>query len=80
MTFKGVPTQTLERFFLVRTATTDLDASNWTDVEKDVMRAHRWWTVSELLSTAETVFPPRFGYWVERFLKHGTNGPEQIPL
>ena len=80
LTFKGVPTQTLERFFLVRTATTDLDASNWTDVEKDVMRAHRWWTVSELLSTAETVFPPRFGYWVERFLKHGTNGPEQIPL
>ena len=28
----------------------------------------------------ETIFPPRFGYLVERFLKHGTKGPEEIPL
>jgi hypothetical protein len=44
------------------------------------MRAHRWWTVPDLLATGETVFPPRFGYWLERFLKQGTTGPEEIPL
>lgn len=80
LTFKGVPTRTLERFFVVRATTPALDVSNWTDVEKEVMRTHRWWTVEELAATSETVFPPRFGYWVERYLKHGTNGPEQIPL
>lgn len=80
LTFKGVPTQAFERFFLVRTQRTDLDATNWTDVERDVMRAHRWWTVGELLAAKETIFPPRFGHLVDRFLREGSNGPEEIPL
>lgn len=80
LTFKGVPTQAFERFFLVRTQTTDLDATNWTDIERDVMRAHRWWTVGELLAAKETIFPPRFGLLVDRFLREGSKGPEEIPL
>jgi 8-oxo-dGTP diphosphatase len=80
LTFKGVPTKTLERFFLVRSPTSQLGATNWTDIEKEVMRAHRWWTVPELIATKETIFPPRFGHLVERFLKHGTTDPEEIPL
>lgn len=80
LTFKGEPTKTLERFFAVRSPTSDLGPTNWTDIEKEIMRTHRWWTVPELLAARETIFPPRFGYLVERFLKHGTNGPEEIPL
>lgn len=80
LTFKGVPTRTHERFFLVHTRKIDLDTTNWTEIERDVMRAHRWWTLPDLLATSETVFPPRFGYWLDRFLKSGTKGPEEIPL
>lgn len=80
LTFKGEPVKTLERFFLVRSPTATLSTANWTDVEREVMRAHRWWTVEELLATAETIFPPRFGYLVEAFLKNGSQGPQEIPL
>ena len=78
--FKGEPVRTHERFFLVRSPTAELGATNWTDIEKEVMRQHRWWTVAELIATKETIFPPRFGYLVERFLREGTKGPEEIPL
>lgn len=80
ITFKGEPVKTLERFFPVRSPTSDLGATNWTEIEKEVMRSHRWWTVPELIAAKETIFPPRFGYLVERFLAHGTDGPQEIPL
>lgn len=80
LTFKGEQTRTLERFFLVRSAVTALDTAQWTEMEREIMRAHRWWTVAELLAARETIFPPRFGYWLERFLTRGTSGPEEIPL
>lgn len=80
LTFKGEPVKTLERFFQVRSPTSNLGATNWTEIEKQVMRSHRWWTVSELIAAKETIFPPRFGYLVERFLTHGTDDPQEIPL
>lgn len=80
LTFNGTPTKTLERFFLVRSPTARLGATNWTDIEKQVMRAHRWWTVPQLLAARETIFPPRFGNLVDRFLKQGSQSPEEIAL
>ena len=80
LVFKGEPVKTLERFFLVRSTTTALSTENWTEVERKVMRAHRWWTVDELIATAETIFPPGFGFLVEAFLRDGSDGPQQISL
>lgn len=80
LTFHGQPTRTLERFFLVRSPTATLGTTNWTELEKQVMRAHRWWTIADLIASPETIFPPRFGYLVEAFLKEGSNGPQEIPL
>lgn len=80
LTFHGVPTKTLERFFLVRSPATVVSTANWTALEKKVMRAHRWWTVSDLIAATETIFPPRFGYLVDLFLKKGSRGPQEIPL
>ena len=80
ITMKGVPTRTLERFFLVRSPVSELGQTIWTDLEKDVMRQHRWWSVRELMETGETIFPPRLGYWLERFLRQGTAEREEIPL
>ena len=80
LTIRGVPTRSLERFFLVRSPVSQLGETSWTDLEKDVMRQHRWWSSAELMSTTETIFPPRLGYWLDRFLRQGTAEPEEIPL
>lgn len=80
LTLNGVPTRTLERFFLVRSAVSSLGTTAWTDVEKQVMRRHKWWPLSELKVTTETVFPPRLGYWIETVLRQGTAEPREIPL
>jgi len=78
--FKGEPIETLERFFHVRSPTSTLGATSWTEIEKQVMRAHRWWNVEELLATDEPIFPPRFGKLVDAFLREGTRGTLRIAL
>ena len=59
-----------ERFFLVRADALDISTERWTDLERTVMAAHRWWSAAELLSTAEQVWPEdladllvRIGVW-----------------
>ena len=80
ITLHGQPTRTRERFFLVEASTTRLDASHRTAVEHRIIRQHRWWSAHELLETSDTTFPPRLGYWLDQFLRHGTAGPREIPL
>jgi 8-oxo-dGTP diphosphatase len=46
-----------ERFFLVRVTDQLLSRDHWTPIEIEVMTDLRWWSVEELTSTSETVFP-----------------------
>jgi len=46
-----------ERFFLVRVAAFDLSSARWTELEREVMAEHRWWSASDLRSTVEQVWP-----------------------
>jgi len=46
-----------ERYFAVRTTATAISSAGWTDLEKELMSCHRWWSVDDLAQTAETVFP-----------------------
>ena len=46
-----------ERFFLVRADAVEISTERWTDLERTVMAAHRWWSAAELLCTAEQVWP-----------------------
>jgi 8-oxo-dGTP pyrophosphatase MutT (NUDIX family) len=46
-----------ERFFVVRVADQSLSRDHWTPTEMEVMTDHRWWSVEELTSTGEAVFP-----------------------
>ena len=80
ITLHGTPVRAYERFFVVRTSTTTLDPGNWTQTERRIIRQHGWWSAEDLSQTADAVFPPRLGYWLDRFLRHGTAGPEEIPL
>ena len=46
-----------ERFFLVRVADHSISRDHWTPIEIEVMTDHRWWSVGDLMSTSEAVFP-----------------------
>jgi 8-oxo-dGTP pyrophosphatase MutT (NUDIX family) len=48
-----------ERFFLIRVANQTLSRDRWTPLETEVMADHRWWSVEELASTGEVVFPEK---------------------
>ncbi|MGV7208348.1 NUDIX hydrolase [Oxalobacteraceae bacterium A2-2] len=47
-----------ERFFAVRVDSQVLSTEHWTDLEKQIMTEHRWWSMDELRDTTELVFPP----------------------
>jgi len=55
--FEGVLYDQVEHVFVVRAEVGELDVSGWTEVERRVILDHRWWTMDELRSTRETVYP-----------------------
>ena len=46
-----------ERFFLVQVDQLAVSDNRWTKLERDVMTEHRWWSASDLRSTADQVWP-----------------------
>lgn len=57
VTVEGEPVQADERFFLVRVAEAAIDTSRHTELEQALMTQHRWFTLDELESWHEAVFP-----------------------
>ncbi len=55
----GVQYDSIERFFVVKTKVVELDSSGFTEVEREVIREHRWWSATEILATTHEVFVPR---------------------
>src|SRR5579863_1959299 len=54
----GKPPHNLdERFFLIRMRDCKLSTENWTELERDVMSSHRWWSQADFASTTEQVWP-----------------------
>jgi 8-oxo-dGTP pyrophosphatase MutT (NUDIX family) len=46
-----------ERYFLVRAPSQAISRQGWTELEREVMTEHRWWSAHELATTSEQVFP-----------------------
>lgn len=46
-----------ERFFVIRVDGLKISADLWTEVEREVMVEHRWWSASDLRSTPEQFWP-----------------------
>jgi 8-oxo-dGTP diphosphatase len=57
-----------ERYFVVRVTDNALSRDDWTDLEREVMVEHRWWSLEDLSSTAATVFPENLRAMVETAL------------
>lgn len=46
-----------EVYYLVRVDRFEPDTSGWTQLERDTIVAHRWWSAAELRATTDTVYP-----------------------
>lgn len=48
----------VEHYFVVHANEQQLDATGWSDQEREVVSEVRWWSEEELLACQEVVFPP----------------------
>ena len=55
--FQGVETLSNEVYFVHAVPAWEVDTSGFTELERDVVQDHRWWTLPELQATDEIVFP-----------------------
>ncbi len=55
--FDGVRYRQTQDFYLLRVAHLAIDTSGFSAVERASVDAHRWWTLDELATTTEDVYP-----------------------
>jgi ADP-ribose pyrophosphatase YjhB (NUDIX family) len=53
-----------ERYFIVRTANTNIQDIYWTAHEKQVMSEYKWWSIDELNVTSDIVWPEELVSWL----------------
>ena len=54
-----------ERYFVVRVTDNALSSDAWTDLEREVMVEHRWWSLEDLSHTEATVWPETLREMIE---------------
>jgi 8-oxo-dGTP pyrophosphatase MutT (NUDIX family) len=77
--FRGTPLYSEDWFFVWRTTTFEPDDTGWTDLERDIHRAWRWWTTGDLDDTGEAVLPAGLAD-LARLLWRGSAPTEAIEL
>jgi len=55
--YLGEPVRSIEHYFVHRTASAVIDTSGHTDIERDMMREHRWFAHDEFVLWPETIYP-----------------------
>ena len=58
-----------ERYFVVRVIDNSLSRDDWTDLEREVMVEHRWWSLEELSRTDAIVWPENLRAMIEAALR-----------
>jgi len=46
-----------ERYFLIRVEHATISSKGWTELERQVMAKHKWWSADELSASDEVFFP-----------------------
>jgi len=54
---EGDPVLAEERYFLVRVDPFALADAGWTELEREIMTEHRWWTPAEIAAAEEKIYP-----------------------
>lgn len=66
--FEGATYDQTEWFFVVRTPSFEPSQTGWTATEAATIRAHRWWSIAELRSATDVVFPEDLADCLDDFL------------
>ena len=56
-TVKGDPIAFDEHYFRIDVRDRVLSRDGWTELEREILAEHRWWSQAELAATAETIHP-----------------------
>jgi 8-oxo-dGTP pyrophosphatase MutT (NUDIX family) len=68
--FDGEPVKSIEHFFHHRTCVARIDTSGHTELERRVMREHRWFAPRELREWSETIYPRDIAQLIEHVKGH----------
>ena len=77
MSWRGKDVLHRERFFLGRTASTDVDTSGLDERERSWTLGHRWWRADEIATSSERFEPLDLGMQLQALLK---DGPPAEPI
>jgi ADP-ribose pyrophosphatase YjhB (NUDIX family) len=77
MSWRGKDVLHKERFFLGRTARTDVDMSGLDERERSWTLGHRWWRAEEIAASPERFEPIDLGARLEALLR---DGPPNQPI
>ncbi len=77
MSWRGKDVLHRERFFLGRTARTEIDTSGLDDRERSWTLGHRWWTADEITESKDRFEPMDLGARLKALLK---DGPPKEPI
>ena len=58
VTAHGEPVTADERYFRIRVPSCTIDVSGHTELERAIMQEHRWFTLAEIATWHEPIFPP----------------------
>ncbi|MET7778065.1 NUDIX domain-containing protein [Streptomyces mirabilis] len=70
----GKPARQVERYFVTVVAPGTVDSALAT--QPDAIRAWRWWTITDIRETSQTIYPAGLANLVSRFLQ---DGPPSAP-
>ena len=66
VTATGEPVTADERYFRIAVPTCEIVTHGHTDLERQIMREHRWFTRAELAAWPEPIFPPEILELIDR--------------
>jgi 8-oxo-dGTP diphosphatase len=61
LSWSGEPVQLYERYYLIRVNQTQIRFQQLSAQERKSFKEHKWWTVANIPSSRETIFPLGFG-------------------
>jgi len=67
--FEGVHYEQDETYYLARVDRFEPSTEEWTEVERRAVSGWRWWTLEELRTTGESVFPENLAEVVEQAMR-----------
>jgi 8-oxo-dGTP pyrophosphatase MutT (NUDIX family) len=69
-TFEGVKVRAVEHYFVVRVDAPEIVTDGHTEMERDFMQEHRWWSAEELARCPDPYYPPDLPALIEELTEN----------